>query len=244
MQGNARQMLPSLMAVVPAYNEAQNIAKVVHELATAHPECASLSFVVVDDGSTDSTRAQARATGAQVISLPFNMGIGAAVQTGFQYALRNGATIVAQVDGDGQHIPGELGKLLIPLTRGEADVVVGSRFVSNPSEGLVATTRMRWLAGRLLSKTVQALTGQRITDTTSGFRAYSREAAAWVAENYPDDYPEVQVLVALARRGFRIVEVPVRMRGRAHGRSSINWWRAIYYIVKVSFASFMDRVRK
>ncbi len=251
MPRNARQILPrltplrreKLTAVIPAFEEAGNIASVVLELQYLSKQNPNIDFVVVDDGSSDDTRKVALAAGARVISHPYNMGIGVTVQTGFRYALAHGAQYVVQVDGDGQHIPEEIEKLLPPLHAGTADVVVGTRFAKK-GEGLEATTWTRWLAGRGLSLAIQFLTGRRISDTTSGFRVFNREAAEFIANNYPDDYPEVQVLVTLARNGFRIAEVPVRMRSRVAGRSSINWWRAIYYVFKVMFSSFMDKVRR
>ena len=252
MPRNARQIIPrlapskpeKLTAVIPAFEEAGNIAAVVHELQTLCRKNSNIDFVVVDDGSSDETRKIALAAGARVISHPYNMGIGVTVQTGFRYALAHGAQFVVQVDGDGQHIPEEIEKLLPPLLAGKADVVVGTRFAKGQGEGLHATTFMRWLAGRVLSLTIKFLTGRRISDTTSGFRIFNREAAEFIANNYPDDYPEVQALVSLARNGFKISEVPVRMRSRAAGKSSINWWRAIYYVFKVVFSSFMDKVRR
>ncbi|MBI3556346.1 MAG: glycosyltransferase family 2 protein [Deltaproteobacteria bacterium] len=252
MPRNVRHILPrvasqrreKLTAVIPAFEEAGNIASVVRELQSLSKRNSKIDFVVVDDGSSDGTRELAIAAGARVISHPYNMGIGVTVQTGFRHALAHGAQYVVQVDGDGQHIPDEIEKLLPPLIAGTADVVVGTRFAKGQGEGLQTTTFMRWLAGRALSLTIHFLTGSRISDTTSGFRVFNREAAEYIANNYPDDYPEVQILVNLARRGFRIVEVPVRMRSRTAGASSINWWRAIYYVFKVMFSSFMDKVRR
>jgi hypothetical protein len=172
------------------------------------------------------------------------MGIGAAVQTGFRFALAHGADVIVQVDGDGQHVPVEIAQLLPGVLSGVSDVAVGSRFVSRrvPTD-FTSTTPLRWLAGRLLSGTIFMLTGQRVRDTTSGFRVFNRRAAEVVATEYADDYPEVQVLVTLARHGMRISETQVEMRPRLHGRSSINWSRAIYYVIKVSLASIMDKFR-
>lgn len=243
----ARQKLPvrrlKLVAVVPAFNEERNVGGVVSELRALHPASCEVDFVVVDDGSKDGTAIAARRAGSNVVSLPYNMGIGLTVQTGFRYAIAHGAEIVTQVDGDGQHVPSEIEKLLPPLLAGEADVVVGTRFAAGETEGIRTTTFMRWFAGRILAWCVHFLTGTRLTDTTSGFRAFNRGAAEFIANHYPDDYPEVEVLVILVRYGFRITEVPVKMRERAHGRSSINWWRSVYYVMKVLFASFMDKIR-
>jgi glycosyltransferase involved in cell wall biosynthesis len=239
---------PRLMAVVPAFNEEKNVATVLDELSALElPNC-DLDYVIIDDGSRDQTRAVARAHGASVVSLPYNMGIGIAVQTGFKYALARGADLVAQVDGDCQHVPSELAKLLEPIRADEADVVIGTRFgdstVGGLEAGLEATTFTRWLVGRALALNIRILTGMRITDTTSGFRLYNRRAAQFISENYPDDYPEVEILVLLARHGFRVREVNVRMRPRMNGHSSINWHRAIYYVFKVTLASMFSRVRR
>lgn len=235
--------VPRLMIVVPAYNEEKNIESVISELRALELPGVEVGFVVVDDGSKDATREVARALGADIVSLPYNMGIGVTVQTGFRYALSRGADLVAQVDGDCQHIPSELTKLL-PLARsGEADVVIGSRFRDSRSNGLRATTFTRWLVGRALAFNIRLLTGMRISDTTSGFRLFNRKAATYIASNYPDDYPEVEILVPLACNGFKVAEVHVEMRPRKAGESSINWHRAVYYVFKVVLASLFSRVR-
>lgn len=253
MSKAVRQILPrrqKVFAVVPAYNEAASLPAVLEELAALelkHPRrqhSLKFDFVVVDDGSHDATAEVAARSGAAVVRLPYNMGIGMSVQTGFCHALRRGADYVVQVDGDGQHIPSEIEKLLPAIVHDEADVVVGSRFAHGVRESLGSTTLLRWLVGRALSWTVHFLTGELLTDTTSGFRVFNRRAAEFIARHYPDDYPEVEALVILAIHGFRIREEKVEMRSRAHGKSSINWWRSLYYVPKVVFASFMDKMRR
>lgn len=234
---------PRLMVVVPAYNEEKNVETVIRELRALVIPGVAVEFVIVDDGSRDATPEVARRLGAEVVSLPYNMGIGITVQTGFRYALSRGADLVAQVDGDCQHIPSELSRLLPLVVSGKADVVIGSRFRGSRSEGLRATTFTRWLVGRALAFNIRLLTGMRISDTTSGFRVFNRAAATFIADNYPDDYPEVEILVPLACHGFTVSEVPVEMRPRATGRSSINWYRAVYYVFKVVLASLFSRVR-
>ncbi|MDR3608526.1 MAG: glycosyltransferase family 2 protein [Oligoflexia bacterium] len=232
-----------LWIVVPAFNEEGNVGKVVQEVQDLRMPGCKVEMIVIDDGSADRTREVALGWGAKVISLPYNLGIGISVQTGFRYAIERSADFVAQVDGDCQHVPSELQALLAPILEGKADVVIGSRFKLDSTEGIRSTTRLRWLIGRALSFNVWLLTGVRVTDTTSGFRLYNRAAAAYVAENYPDDYPEVQILVPLVRHGFRVMEVPVRMRPRMAGKSSINWYRSLYYVFKVVLSSLFDRVR-
>jgi hypothetical protein len=232
-----------LVVVVPAFNEAKNLPTVVSELRALELPGVDVSFVLIDDGSTDRTRQVARELGATLISLPYNMGIGMAVQTGFRYALSRQADFVVQVDGDCQHIPSEIEKLLVPIRANGSDVVIGSRFKDAASDGIEATTLLRWLVGRALSLNIRVLTGMRVSDTTSGFRLFNRKAAQFVAESYPDDYPEVQILVPLACHGFKVTEVSVKMRPRKNGTSSINWYRSIYYVVKVVLSTLFDRVR-
>lgn len=235
--------LPKLFVVIPAFNEAGSIAKVIDEVRALESKDFEINCVVVDDGSRDQTRIVAQKTGTTVIALPYNMGIGLSVQTGFQFALSRHAQYVVQVDGDGQHIAAEIPKLFQKLKEASADVVIGTRFFEGSKDGLHTTTFLRWLVGRALASIVHFLTGKKLTDTTSGFRLFSKNAAEYVANHYPDDYPEVQVLVALVTHGYCVEEVSVKMRSRTHGASSINWWRSLYYVFKVVFASVMDKFR-
>jgi hypothetical protein len=226
-----------VLVVVPAFEEAANIAGVVHDLRAHIP---TAEVLVVDDGSTDDTARRARAAGARVARLPFNLGVGAAMQTGFLAALDGGYDAAVQVDGDGQHPASEIAGLLAPILGDEADVVIGSRYLDN--RGYV-TPAGRRVGQRYFSGLVRMISGRRFTDTTSGFRAYNRTALAYVARSYSRDYPEVNALVALARAGFRLREVPVTMRDRQGGASHISAWRALYYMTKVPLASFMSATR-
>lgn len=228
-------------AVLPAYNEAQSVRQVIQELFQLKKEGIDIEPIVVDDGSTDQTRNLALKEKVNVLSLPFNTGIGLCVQTGFTFALELGADYVLQVDADGQHIPSEIKKLLSLVLQDKTDVVIGSRYSKKKNHP--STTLLRSLASLLLSKTIFLLTGQKITDTTSGFRIFNKRAAEFVAQHYPDDYPEVEILVLLLQNGFRIAEASVDMRSRQHGRSSINAFKSVYYIIKVIFASLMNKVR-
>ena len=228
-----------IVAVVPAYDEADSIASVVHELHAFDPE---LDVVVVDDGSSDATAATAVAAGAAVVRLPFNLGIGAAVQTGFRYALEQGYHTAVRLDGDGQHDPAELPKLLEPLARDEADVVTGSRF--RDTEGGYRPPLARRLGITWFARLVSLLSGQRVTDTTSGFQALNRKGIALFASDYPSDYPEVEATVLLLKHRLRLVEVPVRMREREHGASSITFLRSLYYAIKVTLALFVAMGRR
>ncbi len=230
--------MPSLLVMIPAYNEEGNIGRVIREIGHDVSNC---SILVLNDGSTDGTAQEARDQGAAVISLPFNMGIGACVQTGFKIAERLGYEFAIQVDGDGQHVAGEVATLLSPLLRDEADVVIGSRYMNSSGyRGPIA----RRIGSAFFSAFISAVSGQRFTDATSGFRAYNQKALAFLARHYPSDYPEVEAALALVRQGFKVVEVPVRMRARGHGRSSITAVRAAYYMVKVLLALTVALVRK
>ena len=227
------------LAIVPARNEAEAVGAVVSELRAFDPV---LDVVVIDDGSTDATADRAAAAGASVIRLPYNLGIGGAVQTGFKYALAHGYDVVIRLDGDGQHDPREIPNLLAPLARGEADVVVGSRFAGGDGDYRAPFARragIRWFA-----QLVSLLTRQKLTDTTSGFQAVNARAIRLFAADYPHDYPEVEAAVMVVRHRLRIVEVPARMRGRETGSSSITALRSLYYAIKVTLALFVGVFRR
>jgi glycosyltransferase involved in cell wall biosynthesis len=226
------------IAIVPAYNEALNIGRVVDELRAFD---SGLDVVVISDGSGDRTAEVAAEHGAHVLRLPFNLGIGGAVQTGFRYAWENGYELAVRCDGDGQHDPGELPKVLAPVLAGEADICVGSRFTG--AEGYRSSVTRR-VGIRLLALVVSAIARQRVTDTTSGFQALNRRALGLFAGDYPHDYPEVEGMVMTIRHRLRLAEVPVTMREREHGRSSITALRSIYYMVKVFTALFVGLFRR
>ena len=227
------------IAVVPAFNEQQNVGRVIEEIRAFDP---GLDIVVVDDGSVDATAAAARQHGATVLRLPFNLGIGGAVQTGFRYAFEHGYELAVRVDGDGQHDPSQLDRVIAPVVAGEADIAVGSRFVE-ASQGY-RSSRSRRVGIRLLAVVVSRIVGRRVTDTTSGFQALNRKGIALFARDYPHDYPEVEATVMVARHRLRAIEVPVSMRERASGRSSITALRSVYYMVKVLLAIFVGLFRR
>jgi glycosyltransferase involved in cell wall biosynthesis len=227
------------IAIVPALNEEAAVGRVIDEIHVYDPE---LEIVVIDDGSTDRTAQVARAAGAHVLRLPFNLGIGGAVQTGFRYAYENGFELAVRVDGDGQHDPAQLAAVVEPVVRGEADIVVGSRYLA-AGEGYRSTASRR-VGIRILARIVSLLTGQRITDPTSGFQALNRKAITLFAADYPHDYPEVEALVLLLRHRLRLLEVPIAMRPRAGGRSSIRMLSSAYYMVKVLLALFVGAFRR
>ena len=227
------------VAILPAMNEEDCIAGVLAELRAFDPE---LELVVVDDGSTDRTASVAAAAGAVVLRHPFNLGIGGAVQTGFRYALEEGFDIALRLDGDGQHDAAELPKLLTPLLADEADIVVGSRFAGD--ERSYRPPLARRIGIRLFAAVVSLLVRQRVTDTTSGFQAVNRLGIRLFASDLPHDYPEVEATVMVIRHRLRLAEVPVRMRERAGGRSSITPLGSVYYMVKVSLALFVGLFRR
>jgi glycosyltransferase involved in cell wall biosynthesis len=228
-----------VIAVVPARDEADAIGPVVAGVLALDRR---FDVVVVDDGSTDATAAVAAEHGAAVVRLPFNLGIGGAVQTGFQYALAQGYALAVRLDGDGQHDPAELPKLLAPVERGEADIVTGSRFAGE-NDGyrppLARRAGIVWFA-----RLVSLLTRQRVTDTTSGFQALNRKGIALFADDYPSDYPEVEATLLVLKHKLRLAEVPVRMREREHGASSITFLRSVYYMLKVTLALFVAMFRR
>ena len=228
-----------VVAVVPALNEAGVIGRVVDEIVAADPR---IEVVVVDDASSDDTVAVARAHGATVLELPFNVGIGGAVQTGFKYALEREYDLAVRLDGDGQHDGREIPKLLAPVERGEADVVIGSRFVD--AGGSYRPPFARRLGIRVFARLVSLLGGQRVTDTTSGFLALDRVGIELFARDYPHDYPEVEATLVALRSGLRLVQVQVEMRERETGVSSITFVRSLYYIVKVMLALLVSSLRR
>jgi len=226
------------VAIVPAYNEEACIARVIEEIRAFDP---GFEVVVVDDGSVDRTAQVAERCGARVVRLPYNLGIGGAVQTGYRYALEHGFDLAVQVDGDGQHDPAELPRVLEPLLDGEADMVVGSRFLG---AGSFRSSFSRRIGIRVFAAVISLVVRQRVTDTTSGFRAVGRRGIALFAADYPHDYPEVEATVMVVRHRLRLKEVPVAMRERAGGRSSITPGRSVYYMVKVLLAIFVGLFRK
>jgi glycosyltransferase involved in cell wall biosynthesis len=230
----------SRLAVVPAYNEAGTVGAVVTSL---HEHAPGFDVIVIDDGSTDDTAARALASGADVITLPFNLGIGGAVQTGFIYAREHGYDYMAQVDGDGQHDARELTKLIAAMdAEPTLDMVCGSRFVGTETHYAAPLARRTGI--QLFAWTLSKILGQPITDPTSGFRLYNRRAIGLFARDYPHDYPEVEAVLMLHGSRLRLAEVPVRMYARGSGQSSITTWRSLYYMTKVSLALLVGLMRR
>jgi glycosyltransferase involved in cell wall biosynthesis len=227
-----------ILIIVPAYNEEWSIGEVIEGVQRCLPQSDTL---VVNDGSTDHTSEKAKASHAIVLDLPFNLGIGGAVQTGYRYACEKGYDIAIQVDGDGQHSPHEIIKLVDALEKRKVDMVIGSRFIGNP--GYRAST-MRRLGIAILSRIISLIVRQRVTDPTSGFRAVNQNAIQLFASDYPQDYPEPEILVLLSRCGLKMEEIPVEIVQRSYGESSITWIRSAYYMIKVLLAIFVDCFKK
>ena len=226
------------IAIVPSLNEEVSIGRVIDEIRAFD---AGFDIVVVDDGSTDRTAGIAADRGANVLRLPFNLGIGGAVQTGYRFAFERGYDLAVQVDGDGQHDPAQLPAILGPVLAGEVDVCVGSRFAEGSG---YQSSFARRIGIRLFAYVVSAVVRQRVTDTTSGFRAVNRKGIALFAADYPHDYPEVEATVMSVKHKLRLREVPVVMRQRAGGASSITAFRSVYYMAKVLLAIFVGLFRR
>lgn len=225
-----------VLVIIPAYNEAGNIEEVINNLKT---ECPQYDYLIVNDCSKDKTELICKDNRFNFISLPINLGIGGGVQTGYKYALANGYDIAVQHDGDGQHDPGYIDKVIQPILDNQADVTIGSRFLQK--EGFQSSSARR--AGiSFLSTLIRICCGVKIMDVTSGFRAVNRKYIKLYAESYPIDYPEPEAIVQAVQNGARVQEIPVVMRERKSGVSSINLWRSVYYMVKVSIAIIVCRL--
>jgi len=228
-----------ILVIIPAYNEQEAIASVIDDL---YKNFSSGDILVVSDGSSDRTAEVARGKGVKVIDLPANLGVGGAVQTGFKYALRYGYDIAIQFDGDGQHLASEIEALIKPIMEGKADVVIGSRFLRGKKSSFQSSFGRR-VGIKFFEILNSIIIRQHVTDNTSGFRAFNREAIEFMAYNYPTDYPEPEAVIILGRNRFRIVEVAVEMRQRISGKSSIFGFRSLYYMIKVTLAIIMTALR-
>jgi len=228
-----------ILAIVPAFNECGNIGRTVQEIRQTG---LGVDILVIYDGSMDATAEEARQAGGMVISLPFNLGIGAAVQTGFQYAQKHQYEIAVQIDGDGQHDPAFLDKIVEPLRRGEADMVIASRFLAKT--GGFQSSFSRRVGINFFVHLINVLTAVKINDPTSGYRAYNKRMIGLFAEYYPHDFPEPEAIVVAQQAGARIIEMPVAMRRREAGSSSIRYFKTLYYMVKVTLAICLHMIRQ
>lgn len=226
------------LAIVPAYNEEHSIIKVIDAIGAAAPE---FDVLVVDDGSADATARLADAAGAITLRHPINLGIGGAVQSGYRFALENDYEMAVQIDGDGQHPPDELHKLVDRLhAEPRVDLVYGSRFLG---VGEYDQSLPRRAGVLIFSALLSVITRKRVTDPTSGFRLANRRAIELFAHDYPHDYPEVEAILMMHRHQLTTAEVPVKMHPREGGRSSITWLHSGYYMVKVLLAVFVGLFR-
>ena len=225
-----------VLVIIPCYNEEENLEAVVARLQQAAPEA---DYIIVNDCSTDASAAICRREGFSFLDLPVNLGIGGGVQSGYLYAVQQGYDVTVQMDGDGQHDPAYLADLIAPVAEGRLDMAIGSRFITH--EGF-QTSFMRRLGIRIISGTIRLLTGQRVLDVTSGFRACGRELTAYYARHYAQDYPEPEAIVTAVLAGYRVGEVPVVMRERLGGVTSIDPLRSVYYMIKVPLALLVHRI--
>ncbi len=228
---------PRTLIIIPALNEEESVARVI---ASVQQEIPHAHVLVVNDGSSDATGSRAEAAGAMVLHMPYNVGIGASVQAGFQFAEKQRYEIVVRNDGDGQHDAAEITRMLAVLEANEADIVIGSRYIEN--RGYVGSP-MRRLGSLILANLISTIVKQRITDPTSGFIVCNRSAIQACAQLYPHDYPEPESIVLLHRAGIRLREMPVTMQPRIAGQSSITTLRSAYYMLKVILAILVDLLR-
>jgi len=219
-------MKTKVLVIIPAYNEQENLATTIDEVRS---KALSADLLIVNDGSRDETAIVAEKTGVNAVNLPFNLGIGGAVQTGFKYALHNGYNVVVQVDADGQHDAAYLRKLIDSVLEGKADIVIGSRYLYDEPPKMPF---FRNLGIRYFSWLTSKIIRQKITDCSSGFRALNREAVRFFSENYPVDFPDAEALILAHRAGLKIAELPVRFRNRVNGKSSLSSPRFLYYPIK------------
>lgn len=225
-----------VLIIIPAFNEAGNIEKVVDNLIENYPQ---YDYVVVNDCSLDQTKEICLRRGYHFLDQPINLGIGGTVQNGYQYALEHDYDVAIQIDGDGQHDVSYIADILPKLESGEADIVIGSRFIEK--EGFQSSGARR-VGIAMISMVIKLLTWKRVKDVTSGFRAVNRRFIGIYAKDYPQDYPEPEAIVTALMYGAQVAEVPVIMHERISGISSINLKKAIYYMIKVILALFICRI--
>lgn len=226
------------LVIIPAYNEEEGIASVLLDVQAHASDC---DIIVIDDGSDDNTAKVIRKMGIHVISLPFNMGYGAALQTGYKYAHTKGHDYLVQIDGDGQHDPAYITSLLTSLKKKEADVIIGSRFLGH---GGYKPSMLRGLGMFFFKTIVSFILGQKITDATSGFQAFNKKVVDFLIEDiFPYDYPDADVLIALHRAGFTLKEVPVKMFSKTNGKSMHSGMKPAYYMFKMLLSIFVTLLR-
>ena len=226
------------LVIIPAYDEEENIVGVVSEIEEKAPD---FDYIVINDCSKDDTLKLCRDNGINVVDLPINLGIGGAVQTGYKYAYLNNYDYAVQLDGDGQHDPKYLSAMFETIVAENADMIIGSRFIEKKGFQSSATRR---LGIKYFTFLIRTLTGTIITDPTSGFRMVNSKTMERFVRDYPRDYPEPESVVSVLKTHSKVIEMPVKMRERRGGVSSINIKNSVYYMVKVTIAIIMERIRK
>lgn len=228
-----------ILIIIPAYNEGKNIEWVINKLLSLKSKC-QIDILIINDCSTDNTSEICRKYNVNVIDHACNLGIGGSVQTGYKYAYINNYDCAVQVDGDGQHNPEDLEIILEPIKKDRADIVIGSRFLTRDG---YKPTLLRLIGINYLSILIKLITSQKITDPTSGYRAVNSKLIKFFARCYPRDYPEPESLIYVDKLNLRILEIPVRMRKRSFGSSSINFFQSMYYMIKISLAIIIDKLK-
>lgn len=225
------------LIIIPAYNEETNIERTIEAIKK---DSSGFDYVIINDCSTDKTKKICEEKGYNIINLPINLGIGGAVQTGYKYAVQNGYDMAVQVDGDGQHNPQFLKEMAEYLEENNLDMVIGSRFIEK--EGF-QSTGVRRVGIQFFTVLIKILTGQIITDPTSGLRMIGKNVLEIFAVDYPKDYPEPESVVAILRKKMKVREIPVVMNERQGGVSSISLKKSVYYMIKVTLAMIIERIR-
>lgn len=226
------------LIIIPAYNEAENIVKTVEAIKE---KAKGFDYIIINDCSTDRTKNICEENGYNIINLPINLGIGGAVQTGYKYAYNHDYDIAVQVDGDGQHDPLFLEVMAQYLEEHSADMVIGSRFIEKKG---FQSSRARRIGIIFFTQLIKIMTGATITDPTSGLRMVGRNVIELFSNDYPRDYPEPESVVAILRRHMKVIEIPVVMKEREGGVSSISLKKSVYYMIKVTLAILIERIRK
>lgn len=224
------------LIIIPAYEEEKNIKNVVDNIIQNYPQ---YDYVVVNDGSKDKTAQICKENGYSYLDLPINLGIGGAVQAGYKYALKNGYDMAVQIDGDGQHDVAFIEKMIQRMQEEKAQIAIGSRFIEKQG---FQSSKARRLGINFISNLIWICTGKKIYDVTSGFRIVDKFFIKYYSENYPSDYPEPEAIVMAIMNRAKIIEVPVIMKERSEGTSSIHSWKSLYYMIKVSLAVIICRV--
>ena len=231
----------NIAVVIPCYNEEDSLESLLEDFEKYTSDLEdNYVAIIVNDCSKDSTPLIAKRLNCVLLDLPVNLGIGGAVQTGFKYGLLHDFDLVIQMDGDGQHPPSEIGKLVDAYKAGKAEVIIGSRFIENQG---FQSTQIRRVGIQYFSFLIKALTGISISDPTSGFRAFGRDAMQIVCSYYPEKYPEPEIIICFYHHGLKMTEIPVVMKDRQGGKSSIHSWKSAYYMIKVTLGILFSHLR-